>query len=246
MQTLVVCVISVRGSPAIFNVCATSKSMGWRKDQSCLKTFLSGYLSPSGCISSGSCISTGCCGDKIQMGSDTKTTRSSTIEIMQLKKPRRIKGAHKFFPLFSSTVALLPPSVSLLGTLIAYLTSFPASLDKHLKTLMGQLVAFCCLCPQSTAQLSPSYPQAFSLLDTTNYSWRAAYAPFSISQVLTLPFKTLQTHTWVYNSTYSSCIPPTPSLPVDEVLCTHCCGEASRGGSFSTHSSRLVELLEAK
>lgn len=83
---------------------------------------------------------------------------------------------------------------------------------------MGQLVAFCCLCPQSTAHLSPSFPQAFSLLDTTNYSWRAAYAPFSISQVLTLPFKTLQTHTWVYNSTYSSCIPPTPSLPIDEAL----------------------------
>lgn len=63
--------------------------------------FVPGYLIPSGCISSGSNISKGYCGDKIQMGSDTQTTRSSPIGIMHLKEPRRIKGAHKFFPIFS-------------------------------------------------------------------------------------------------------------------------------------------------
>lgn len=40
MQTLVVCIISVRGSSAIFNVHATSKSTKWKKEQNYLKTFL--------------------------------------------------------------------------------------------------------------------------------------------------------------------------------------------------------------
>lgn len=60
-----------------------------------------GYLILSGCISSGTNISTGCCGDKIHMGSDTQTTRSSTIAIMHLKKTQEGQGARKLFPIFS-------------------------------------------------------------------------------------------------------------------------------------------------
>lgn len=86
-----------------------------------------GYLIPCGCISSGSNISIGCCGDKIQMGSDTETTRSSTIGIMHLKKPRRVKGPHKLFPIFSfyhCTFATLCLSLGDLPWLADFLPSF--------------------------------------------------------------------------------------------------------------------------
>lgn len=86
-----------------------------------------GYFIPSGRISSGSNISIGCCGDSIQMGSDTQTTRSSTIGIMHLRKTKRVKGAHKFFPIFSfycCTFATLFLSLGDLSWLANFLPSF--------------------------------------------------------------------------------------------------------------------------
>lgn len=138
---------------------------------------MAGYVIPSGWLSSGSSIRTGCCSDEIQMGSDTRTTVSSTMGVTHLKKTGGVKGAQNLFRVFSLhcwTGATLRPSLGDSPRAVDFLPSLSCPPLQSSVWTVGQRVGRFAVCARGHT-LNPSSFPAFSRLAAVgaSSSWSA-------------------------------------------------------------------------